>query len=269
MADKGKDKLPTVEEEGSSSTHRHRRDRAGVQPTASARTERVPQPSMTAQEQEQDDLFAAQLMSMVGTFEQLVKNPRMQKFLKTDAHRTVSQAGWSQHATSKQTEHVERVPMVQAGPVLHTSQVQDPAAGNGQGSNVQMFMPTISNQIAAQPGYFGGGSIFQAMARQPTSFPGFMPGGSSGYIPAQSVNPLYANIGVQPGHQTLYIPVLMPAAPVSRAEFSRPLEHMAARTGEARAEKAPRDLPFLLPPVYDHLTPKSSKPKDYRSVSQI
>ena len=158
--------------------------------------------------------------------------------------------------------------MVQAGPVLHTSQVQDPAAGNGQGSNVQMFMPTISYQIAAQPGYFGGGSIFQAMARQPTSFPGFMPGGSSGYIPAQVVNPLYANIGVQPGHQTLYSPALMPAPPVSRAEFSRPLEHMAARTGEARAEKAPRDLPFLLPPVYDHLTPKSKKPKDYKEGGQ-
>ena len=167
MEDKGKDKLPTVAEEGSSSTHRHRRDRAGAQPTASARTERVPQPSMTAEEHEQDDLFVAQLMSMVGTFEQLVKNPRMQKFLKTEAHKTASQAGRSQHATSKQTEHVERVPMVQAGPVLHTSQVQDPAAGNGQGSNAQLFKPTISNPIVAQPGYFGGGSIFQAMDNQP------------------------------------------------------------------------------------------------------
>ena len=105
--------------------------------------------------------------------------------------------------------------MVQAGPVLHASQVHDPAAGNGQGSNAQLFMPTISNQIAAQPGYFGGGSIFQAMARQPTSFPGFMPGGSPELLPAQTVNPLYANIGVQPGHQTLFSPVLIPAAPVT------------------------------------------------------
>ena len=60
----------------------------------------------------------------------------------------------------------------------------------------------------------------------------------------------------------------MPATPVTRAEISRPLEHMAARTGEARTEKVPRDLPFLLPPVYDHLTPKSSKPKDYKEGGQ-
>ena len=66
MADKGKAKLPP--KESSSSTRRHRRDTTGAQVSASARTEHVPQPSMSVEEQEQEDLFNAQLMSMVGTF---------------------------------------------------------------------------------------------------------------------------------------------------------------------------------------------------------
>ncbi|MCO5581846.1 hypothetical protein L7F22_035735 [Adiantum nelumboides] len=77
MADKGKDKLPV--EESSSSTRRHRRETAAAdtQFMASARTARAPRPSMTAEEQEENDLFTAQLMSMMDTFEQLAKNPRM------------------------------------------------------------------------------------------------------------------------------------------------------------------------------------------------
>ena len=81
MADRGKGKLPP--EESSSSTHRHRRDTVGAQVSASARTEHVPQVSMSVEEQEQEDLFQAQLLSMVGTFQELVKNPRMKKFLKS------------------------------------------------------------------------------------------------------------------------------------------------------------------------------------------
>ncbi|MCO5577030.1 hypothetical protein L7F22_030852 [Adiantum nelumboides] len=63
MADKGKDKLPV--EESSSSTRRHRRETAAAdtQLMASARTARAPRPSMTAEEQEENDLFTAQLMS--------------------------------------------------------------------------------------------------------------------------------------------------------------------------------------------------------------
>ncbi|MCO5562472.1 hypothetical protein L7F22_016099 [Adiantum nelumboides] len=105
MADKVKDKL--LVEESSSSTRRHRRETAaaGTQFMASARTAartaRAPRPSMTAEEQEENDLFTAQLMSMMGTFEQLAKNPRMLKLLKTKDYRTGSQAGTSQQATSR------------------------------------------------------------------------------------------------------------------------------------------------------------------------
>ncbi|MCO5560644.1 hypothetical protein L7F22_014261 [Adiantum nelumboides] len=119
MADKGKDKLPV--EESSSSTRRHRRETAAADTQfmasarTAARTARAPRPSMTVEEQEENDLFTAQLMSMMGTFEQLAKNPQMQKLLKTKDYRTGSQAETSQQATSRQrqvTEPVERVPTV-------------------------------------------------------------------------------------------------------------------------------------------------------------
>ncbi|MCO5574239.1 hypothetical protein L7F22_028021 [Adiantum nelumboides] len=132
--DKGKDKLPV--EESSSSTRRHSRETAAADTQfmasarTAARTARAPPLSMTAEEQEENDLFTAQLMSMMGTFEQLAKNPRMQKLLKTKDYRTGSQAETSQQATSRQrqvTEPVERVPTVATGPVQHVTQAQDPA----------------------------------------------------------------------------------------------------------------------------------------------
>ncbi|MCO5557861.1 hypothetical protein L7F22_011433 [Adiantum nelumboides] len=163
MADKGKDKLPV--EESSSSTRRHRRETAAAdtQFMASARTaaRTARRPSMTAEEQEENDLFTAQLMSMMGTFEQLAKNSRMQKLLKTKDYRTDSQAETSQQATSRQrqvTEPVERVPTVVTGPVQHVTQAQDPAR-NGHRSNEQSTHPTIPMHTSS-PGYFGGGMLF-------------------------------------------------------------------------------------------------------------
>ncbi|MCO5576955.1 hypothetical protein L7F22_030776 [Adiantum nelumboides] len=120
------------------------------------RTARAPRPSMTAEEQEENDLFTAQLMSMMGTFEQLAKNPWMQKLLKTKDYKTGSQAETSQQATSRQrqvTEPVERVPTVVTGPVQHVTHAQDPAR-NGHRSNEQSTHPTIPMHTSF-PGYFG------------------------------------------------------------------------------------------------------------------
>ncbi|MCO5576701.1 hypothetical protein L7F22_030516 [Adiantum nelumboides] len=161
MADKGKDKLPV--EESSSSTRRHCRETAATDTQfmasarTAARTTRDPRPSMTAEEQEENGLFTAQLMSMMGTFEQLVKNPQMQKLLKTKDYRMGSQAETSQQATSRQrqvTEPVERVPTVVTGPVQHVTQAQDPAR-NGHRSNEQFTHPIIPMHTSF-PGYFGG-----------------------------------------------------------------------------------------------------------------
>ncbi|MCO5605150.1 hypothetical protein L7F22_059330 [Adiantum nelumboides] len=257
MADKGKDKLPV--EESSSSTRRHRRETtaADTQSMASARTAartaRAPRPIMTAEEQEGNDLFTAQLMSMMSTFEQLAKNPRMQKLLKTKDYRTGSQAETSQQATSRQrqvTEPVERVPTVVTGPVQHVTQAQDPAR-NGHRSNEQSTHLTIPMHTSF-PGYFGGGSVFQSMIIPSSGFQGYMP--STG-------NPMYDNIGVQPGFQIVPGSLGMAGTDLGMAGPSRPYVRpmdLSGRTGVSPNT----DIPLLKPPVYDSLTPKG-KAKDY------
>ena len=59
-------------------------------------------------------------------------------------------------------------------------------------------------------------------------------------------------------------PLVMPGVPNAMAGFSQLSGQMAARTGELGAERVPRGLPFLQPPVYDNLTPLSTKAKDYK-----
>ncbi|MCO5558673.1 hypothetical protein L7F22_012259 [Adiantum nelumboides] len=199
---------------------------------ASARTARAPRPSMTAEEQEENDLFIAQLMSMMDTFEQLAKNPRMQKLLKTKDYRTVV------------TE-----------PVQHVTQAQDPAR-NGHRSNEQSTHPTIPMHTSF-PGYFGGGSVFQSMIRPSPGFQGYMP--STG-------NPMYDNIGVQPGFQIVPSSLGMAGTDLGMAGPSRPYVRpmdLSRRTGVSPNT----DIPLLKPPVYDSLTPKG-KAKDYKEGGQ-
>ncbi|MCO5592049.1 hypothetical protein L7F22_046043 [Adiantum nelumboides] len=258
MADKGKDKLPV--EESSSSTRRHRRETAAAdtQFMAFARTARAPQPSMTAEEQEENDLFTAQLMSMMGTFEQLAKNPRMQKLLKTKDYRTGSQAETSQQATSRQrqvTEPVERVPTVVTGPVQHVTEAQDPAR-NGHRSNEQSTHPTIPMHTSF-PGYFGGGSVFQFMIRPSPGFQGYMP--STG-------NPMYDNIGVQPGFRIVPGSIGMAGTDLGMAGPARPYVRPMDLSG-GTCVSPNTDIPLLKPPVYDSLTPKG-KAMDYKEGGQ-
>ena len=111
---------------------------------------------------------------MVGSFEHLVKNPRMQKFLKSQ--QGDSQVESSHHAmdhsigqTTIVHEHVGRTPIVTTNPILPQVQAQDPGM-NGQGSNAQMVPQTIPTYMATHPGYFGCRSVFQAMVGQPIGF---------------------------------------------------------------------------------------------------
>ncbi|MCO5602619.1 hypothetical protein L7F22_056753 [Adiantum nelumboides] len=240
MADKGKDKLPV--EESYSSTRRHRRETAAADTQfmasarTAARTARAPRPSMTAEEQEENDLFTAQLMSMMCTFEQLAKNPRMQKLLKTKDCRTGSQAETSQQATSRQRqviEPVERVPTVVTGPVQHVTQAQDPAR-NGHRSNELSTHPTIPMHTSF-PGYFGG-------------------------------NPMYDNIGVQPGFQIVPGSLGMAGTDLGMAGPSRPYVRPMDLSGGTGVSPN-TDIPLLKPPVYDSLTPKG-KAKDYKEGGQ-
>lgn len=267
MADKGEGK-PLFEGESSSSTRRQQREFTDTQETGPVRTETQPQ----NEEQEQDDIFHAQLLSMVGTFEQLIKNPRMKKFLQS--RKGDSQAESSLHATGRMkeqvplvSEHAQRTPIATTCPAPQEVQAHAQAL-NGQESNVQLAPQTLPTYVAANPGYFGGGSVFQAMAGLPAGFQGYMPRGSPGMMPIEAINPLYANIGLQPGYQTMQTPLVMPGVPNAMAGFSQLSGQMAARTGELGAERVPRGLPYLQPPVYDNLTPLSTKAKDYKEGGQ-
>ena len=87
-------------------------------------------------------------------------------------------------------------------------------------------------------------------------------------LPTDAVNPLYASLGALPGFHTSFSPVLMPQAPMAAAGYVQPAQVLAARTGDVSAERAPKDQPYLMPPVYDQLTPLSSKQKDYKEGGQ-
>ena len=136
--------------------------------------------------------------------------------------------------------------MVETGLVQQVAQAQDQRV-NGQASNEQMLHQTIPTQVAAYPGYFGGGSVFQAMAGIPIVNQGLMPRGMSGMMPVEAVNPLYANIGLQPGLHTYQNSYVMPGTQNAMAGFSQPSGQMAARTGETSADRVPVQLPFLQP----------------------
>ncbi|MCO5576412.1 hypothetical protein L7F22_030222 [Adiantum nelumboides] len=197
-----------------------------------ARTARAPRPSMTAEEQEENDLFTAQLMSMMGTFEQLAKNPLMQKLMKTKDYRTVV-----------------------TGPVQHITQAQD-LARNGHRSNEQSTHPTIPMHTSF-PGYFGGGSVFQSMIRPSPEFQGYMP--SRG-------NPMYDNICVQPGFQIVPGNLGMAGTDLGMAGPSRPYVRPMDLSGGTGVSPN-TDIPLLKPPLYDSLTPKG-KAKDYKEGGQ-
>ncbi|MCO5563240.1 hypothetical protein L7F22_016877 [Adiantum nelumboides] len=69
-------------------------------------------------------------------------------------------------------------------------------------------------------GCFGGGSVFQAMIRPSPALHGFMTDNAYGAMQAGRSNPMYGNIGVQPGFQCAAGSYGMPGANMAMAGFS-------------------------------------------------
>ncbi|MCO5557417.1 hypothetical protein L7F22_010981 [Adiantum nelumboides] len=63
--------------------------------------------------------------------------------------------------------------------------------------------PMVLRQTIPMPtsnrGYFGGGSVFEVMIRPLPGLHGYMPNNAYGAMQADTSNPMYGNIGVQPG----------------------------------------------------------------------
>ncbi|MCO5562484.1 hypothetical protein L7F22_016111 [Adiantum nelumboides] len=166
---------------------------------------------------DEDALFKAQLVSFMETFQQLAKHSKMQELLQASKTPTQTQKASSQslqspkqsrsghlqrRETSKEQRsndakgkgHVVEQPPASVGhrqPFTH-------GLVNGQDSNKQIMRQTIPLPMS-NAGCFGGGLVFQAMIRSSPALHGFMPDNAYGAMPTGGSNPMYGNIGVQPG----------------------------------------------------------------------
>ncbi|MCO5601409.1 hypothetical protein L7F22_055530 [Adiantum nelumboides] len=130
---------------------------------------------------------------------------------------------------------------------------------NGQDSNEQTMRQTIPMPMP-NAGCFGCGLVFQAMIRPSPTLHGFMPDNAYGAMQAGNSNPMYGNIGVQPGFQCAADSCGMPGANMGMAGFAQPEAqnlNMAGRPGVNLGSR----MPLLNAPAYDNLTPKG-KPKE-------
>ncbi|MCO5601408.1 hypothetical protein L7F22_055529 [Adiantum nelumboides] len=73
-------------------------------------------------------------------------------------------------------------------------------SNDAKDSNEQTMSQTIRMPMS-NAGCFGGGLVFQAMIRPSPALHGFMPDNAYGAMQAGSSNPMYGNIGAQPGFQ--------------------------------------------------------------------
>ncbi|MCO5590461.1 hypothetical protein L7F22_044431 [Adiantum nelumboides] len=183
------------------------------------------------------------------TFQQLTKHPKIQELLQASKSPTQTQKASSQslqcsrqsrsgHLQRKETSKEQRSNdtrgkgHVVEQPLASIGHMQPSTHGlvNGQDSNEQTMRQTIPLPLS-NAGCFGGGSVFQAMIRPSPALHGFMPDNAYGAMPLGGSNPMYGNIGVQPGKPGVNLGLRMPL--------------------------------LRNAPAYDNLTPKG-KPKDYK-----
>ncbi|MCO5603650.1 hypothetical protein L7F22_057801 [Adiantum nelumboides] len=156
---------------------------------------------------------------------------------------------------------VKAVLLYHASYIMSNPSMQPILSSLYQDSNEQTMHQTIPLPMS-NAGCFGGGSVFQAMIRPSPALHGFMPDNAYGAMPPGGSNPMYGNIGVQPGFQCAAGSYGMPGANMGMAGFSQPDAqnlNMAGRPGVNFGS----GLPLLNAPAYDNLTPKG-KPKDYK-----
>ncbi|MCO5612898.1 hypothetical protein L7F22_067170 [Adiantum nelumboides] len=96
----------------------------------------------------------------------------------------------------KEKTHVDEQPLVFVG----HRQLATHGLVNGQESDEQVMRQTIL-MPTSNAGCFGGGSVFQAMIRPSPGLHGYMYDNAYGEMQSSTSNPMYGNIGVQPGFQ--------------------------------------------------------------------
>ncbi|MCO5600561.1 hypothetical protein L7F22_054675 [Adiantum nelumboides] len=218
------------------------------------------------------------------TFQQLAKHPKMQELLQPSKTPTQTQKASSQslqsprqsrsdHLQRRETfkeqrsndakgkNHVVEQPPASIGHRQHSTH----GLVNGHDSNEQTMRQTIPMPMS-NAGCFGGGSVFLAMIRPSPTLHGFMPDNASGAMQAGSNNPMYGNIGVQPGFQCAAGSYGLLGANMGMAGFSQPYVQNQNMTDTAGGNFNSA-MSLLNAPAYDNLTPKG-KPKHYKEGGQ-
>ncbi|MCO5587001.1 hypothetical protein L7F22_040946 [Adiantum nelumboides] len=159
---------------------------------------------------DEDALFKAQLVSFMKTFQQMAKHPKMQELLQAPKTPTQTQKASSQSLQSprRRNAHVVEQPPASIGhrqPSTH-------GLVNGQDSNEQ------------------------AMTRLSPALHGFMLDNAYGAMHAGSSNPMYGNIGAQPGFQCAANSYGMPGANMGMAGFLQSYAQNLNLTGKAPFE---------------------------------
>ncbi|MCO5607359.1 hypothetical protein L7F22_061554 [Adiantum nelumboides] len=80
-------------------------------------------------------------------------------------------------------------------------------------------------------GFSGGGSVFKAMIRPSPALYDFMPDNAYGAMQAGTNNPMYGNIGIQPGFQCAARSYGMPQANMGMVGFAQPYAQNMDMTG--------------------------------------
>ncbi len=247
------------------------------------------EPHMSSASAMDEDVFRTQLVAAVSMFSQVMQNPRFLAFLQPppavqqlgtrvgaqvqSTHAPDSVETPAQITESMETprplptvqEHVAETPVSQATSVRPTFFQQPNVGPYGQGSSFQVPQPTFPLP-SAHPGYFGGGSVFESMAGYAPGAQSYMPGtvfqGMQNVMP----NPMYANMGLQPGFQGLQSGFGLPQHTFGMAGHESLPTATAFAAPEVMASRefpTPSHVPMLSALPYDRLAPMD-KQKPYK-----
>ncbi|MCO5614771.1 hypothetical protein L7F22_069055 [Adiantum nelumboides] len=173
----------------------------------------------------------------------MAQNPRMQEYLQAPKQAPMEEWQLAKAMSMCSKEHV----------------VFGHEAVNGQGSSELVVRQAIPSPTS-YPGYFGGGSVFQAMVGPSTGLEGYIAGNVFRAMQPGMVNPMYGNIGVQPDFQGAYGNLGMLGIHFGMAAQN---VNNTRKTGDVSARMATHEVPRLKAHVDDNVAP-SSQPKEYK-----
>ncbi|MCO5576418.1 hypothetical protein L7F22_030228 [Adiantum nelumboides] len=197
---------------------------------------------------DEDALFKAQLVNFMETFQQLAKHPKMQELLQGSKQVVTLPASEKEDSHAKGSYDIRgKAPMVERQQVVKT-----PSRASGLKGFVAFRHDTVNDDkekahVGEQPpvsighkqpsthGLVNGQDSNEQVMRQtipvPLSNAGCFEENAYGAMQASTINPMYGNIGVQPGFDCAAGSYGMPGANMGMACFSQPYAQNLNMTG--------------------------------------